>query len=81
MKISAQMGLVIAAIFASVCFGVAIKGFMSLGELVDPVQRSDATGFIWFWAFLGAVGIACGAVSLWVMRTEEDDRDAANKKT
>ena len=74
MKISAQMGLVIAAIFASVCFGVAVQGFMSLEELTDPAQRSDAKGFALYWAFLGVIGLACGALSWWIMRTEGKDR-------
>ena len=69
MKISAQMTVVIAAIFAVVCFGVAITGFSSLGGIADPVQLADAKGFAWFWTFLGVVGLVLGALSLWIVRT------------
>jgi hypothetical protein len=71
LKISAQMTVVIAAIFAVVCFGVAITGFSSIGEIADPVQLADAKGFAWFWTFLGVVGVAFGALSLWIVRTEK----------
>ena len=70
------MTIVIAAIFALVCFGVAIKGFTSIGEITDPVLKADAKGFAWFWAFLGMVGVAFGALSLWIIRTQKDDGDA-----
>ena len=49
MKISAQMTVVMSAIFAVVCFAVAITGFLSLGEIADATQMADATGFAWFW--------------------------------
>ena len=50
MKISAQMTVVMAAIFAVICYGVAITGFLSLGDIADATQKSDAKGFAWFWA-------------------------------
>ena len=67
------MTIVIAAIFAVVCFGVAITGFSSIGEMADPVQRADAKGFAWFWAFLGMVGVVFGALSIWIIRTQKTD--------
>lgn len=74
MKLSAQMTMVIGAIFAIACFAVAIKGFTSLGEITDPKVLSDAKGFAWFWAFLGAVGATFCGVSWWIARTEKGDR-------
>ena len=74
MKVSAQMTVVVAAVFAMVCFGVAITGFSSLGDISDPVVLSDAKGFAWFWAFLGSVAVAMGVVSWWLVRTHKDDR-------
>ena len=68
------MAFVIATIFASVCLGVAIKGFMSLDDIADPTQLADAKGFAGFWAFLGVVGVACGAGSLWIARTQKEDQ-------
>lgn len=75
MKISAQMTLVIAAVFAIICYGVAITGFGSVGEMTDPAQAADAKGFAWFWAFLGTVAVALGAVSLWILRTQNSGED------
>jgi len=69
------MNIVIAAIFAIVCYGVAIKGFTSIGEMTDAVQISDAKGFAFFWAFLGTVAAALGAASLWIVRTQHGDDD------
>jgi hypothetical protein len=43
-KISAQMTVVMSAIFAVVCFGVAITGFLSLGDIADATQMADAKG-------------------------------------
>ena len=74
MKVSAQMTVVVATVFAMVCFGVAITGFSSLGDISDPMVLSDAKGFAWFWAFLGSVAVAMGVVSWWLVRTHNDDR-------
>jgi hypothetical protein len=49
--------MVIAAIFAVICLGVAITGFTSLGDIADPTQAADARGFAWFWTFLASVAI------------------------
>lgn len=73
MKISAQMSIVMAAIFAILCFGVAIRGFTSLDGITDPAVLSDARGFAWFWAFLGAVAVLFGAVGVWIVRTHKDE--------
>jgi hypothetical protein len=69
------MTIVIAAVFALICYGVAITGFSSIGEMTDAVQAADAKGFAWFWVFLGTVAVALGAVSLWIVRTQSDDED------
>jgi hypothetical protein len=72
MKITAKMSIVIAAIFAGVCFSVAITGFVSSGDIADPVQRADGYGFAWFWAFLGAVGVVFGALGVWIVKTQPE---------
>ena len=76
MKISAQMTIMIASVFAIICYGVAITGFSALGEMTDPAQVADAKGFAWFWAFLGTVAVGLGAVSLWILRTESGSDDS-----
>ena len=73
MKISAKLATLFSAIFAVMCFGVALTGFTSLGEISDPVQLSDAKGFAWFWAFLASIGVVFGGVSWWIARNASDN--------
>ena len=73
MKISARAATILAVVFSLVCFGVAITGFVSLGEIVDPVQRGDAKGYAWFWVFLGSVGVVFGVLSWWIAGTVRED--------
>ena len=73
MKISAQLSVIISAIFAVVCFGVAIVGFMSLDGIDDPVRRADSIGFASFWAFLGAIATTFGGIGVWMVRTHKGD--------
>lgn len=68
--------MVMAAIFALICFGIAITGFRSIGEMTDAVQVADSTGFAWFWTFLGTVAAVLGAVSWWILRTQDEGEDA-----
>ena len=64
-----------AAIFATICFSVAITGFSSLGDIADPVQRADGWGFAWFWTFLGVIALIFGAVGIWIVRTHKEHED------
>jgi hypothetical protein len=73
MQLSAKLTMVFGAIFAVVCYAVAITGFTSLGEITDPRLASDARGFAWFWAFLGSIAAAFGLVSWWLIRTMKPD--------
>jgi hypothetical protein len=73
LKFSLQATVVVSAIFAAVCFGVAITGFTSLGDIQDPTQLADAKGFAGFWAFLGGVAIFFGAMAWWMARTQKKD--------
>ena len=75
MKITAQFTVVMAAIFAVICFGVAITGFNALDSITDPVQLTDAKGFAWFWVFLGGVSVAFGAVGIWIVRTQKEGEE------
>ena len=75
MKISLQATVVITAIFATVCFGVAITGFTSLGDIVDPTQASDARGFAWFWTFLASVAVVLGLLAWWLARTQKEGEE------
>jgi hypothetical protein len=68
--------MVIAAIFAAICLGVAIIGFTSLGDITDPTEVADARGFAWFWTFLASVAIGLGLLAWWVARNHREDEDA-----
>jgi len=76
LNITAKMSVIIAAIFAVICFSVAITGFTSLGDITDPVKKADGLGFAWFWTFLGAISVVLGAVSIWIVKTHKEDDDA-----
>jgi hypothetical protein len=71
MKISLQMTMGIAVIFALASFYVAFTGFTSAGGLVDAQEAADARGFAWFWTFLGIVASATVLGSWWLIRTGE----------
>ena len=68
MKISLQMTMGIAALFALASFYVAFTGFTSVGEIADAQLASDARGFAWFWAFLGIVASATILGCWWLIR-------------
>ena len=69
------MSIIIAATFAIICFGVAITGFVSVGDLTDAAQTADAKGYALFWTFLGAIAVATGTVSWWLLRTQQMGED------
>jgi hypothetical protein len=73
LKISAQLTIGISVIFALICFGVAITGWTSLGEITDPAQMSDAHGYIGFWAFLGTISVVMGLGAWCLIRTGLED--------
>jgi hypothetical protein len=73
LKFSLQATVFVAAIFAAVCFAVAITGFTSLGDIADPIQLADAKGFAGFWAFLGGVALFFGALAWWLARSGKTD--------
>jgi hypothetical protein len=65
-RISAQLAMWLAVVFALVCGSVALNGFFSLGTIADPAEREMASGYAWFWGFLAAVAIVSGLLS-WLM--------------
>jgi hypothetical protein len=70
-----QATMIMAGIFAALCFGVAINGFLSLGDAADAAQADDARGFAWFWTFLASVA-AASCVLAWRMSRAQSDDDA-----
>jgi hypothetical protein len=73
MKLSLRATMIAAAIFAAICFGVAITGFTSLSGISDPTELADARGFAWFWTFLGSVASAFGLLAWWMSRIHEGE--------
>ena len=73
MHITAKLSVIVAAVFAAVCFSVAITGFVSLPEVTDATKKADGLGFAWFWTFLGMIGVAFGTVGVWLARTAKDE--------
>ena len=73
MKLSLRATMIAAAIFAAICFAVAIEGFTSLGGITDPTELSDARGYTWFWTFLGSVATAFGLLAWWMARRSHHD--------
>lgn len=76
MNVTAKISLVGSILFTIFCAGFAISGFSSLGDITDPAQLDDARGFSYFWTFLTAVGIAFGALSLWMLKAPAEGPDA-----
>jgi hypothetical protein len=73
MKLSLHATTIVGAIFAAICFSVAITGFASLNDIQDATQLSDARGFAGFWAFLGAIALAFAGLAQWMARTARKD--------
>lgn len=73
MNISPRFAALAAAPFALLCLGVALNGFLSMGELSDPQQISDARGYIGFWMFLAVIAVVSGVLSWWLMSTQKQD--------
>ena len=73
MQITAKLSVIMAAIFAVICFSVAIKGFISLPDVTDATRKADGYGFAWFWAFLGTIALGCGAIGIWLVQTQKDE--------
>jgi len=73
MNISPRFAAFAAAPFALICLGFAVNGFLSLGEITDPEQIADARGYIGFWMFLAVIAIVSGALSWWLMSTQQQN--------
>ena len=64
------MAMMMSVIFGALSLGFAIHGFVSLGDIADPTQASDARGFVMFWAFLGSIAIFLGVLAWWIERAQ-----------
>jgi hypothetical protein len=67
-KISFQMAMWMCAIFAIVALGAAVTAFSGIATITDAAERDAATGYAWFWAFLGVIAAAFGVLSWMITR-------------
>jgi hypothetical protein len=67
MKISALVAMWMCVAFALVAYGAAYTAFSGLQTLTDTAEREIATGYGWFWTFLGVVASGFGVLS-WLMK-------------
>ena len=75
MNISLRMAMMMSAIFGALSLGFAVYGFVSLGDITDPTQASDARGFVWFWTFLASIAIGLGVLAWWIERTQRKESE------
>jgi len=75
LNISLRMAMMMSAIFGALSLGFAVYGFVSLGDMTDPTQASDARGFVWFWAFLASIAIGLGVLAWWIERTQRKESE------
>ena len=68
MKLSAQLTFWFSIAFAVLCLGYAAYGWHQLGAMPAGQERDDANGFVYFWAFMGAIGVASAWFSWRMMR-------------
>lgn len=66
MKITAQISLWMAIALAIFCLGYAYTAFSSIESSATNELREAASGYAYFWLFLGVVAIVIALVS-WLM--------------
>ena len=66
MRISAIMTMYVCVVFALVSFWFSWSSLSALERLTDQAERDMASGYGWFWLFLGGVATVFGLVS-WAM--------------
>jgi hypothetical protein len=74
MKLSAQMMFWASLVFAALCVAYALFGFSSIDAGMPAQQQTDSRGYVWFWTFMGLIGLALAVVAQWMIRNPPDDR-------
>jgi hypothetical protein len=67
MKVTAQVAMWGCAVFALLCFGVALNGFSAVSSITDAAERDLSLGYAWFWIFLATVATVFGILS-WMIK-------------
>jgi len=76
MQIPLQLTPLFSIVFASTCLWFAVDAFVSLADIIDPVEASGATEIAWFWSFLAVVGVVLALVSWRIAQRQMEDKDA-----
>lgn len=72
MQITVKIGVYGAIVFALICLGVSIHGFVQTSDLTDPKLISDGRGFAFFWLFLSVVCVAIAGATWWIGKTSPE---------
>ena len=73
MYVSARIAVWLCALFALVCLGFALRGFLALPSTSDPQERDLISGYAWYWTFLGLVALVFGVLSWLITRGKFGD--------
>jgi len=73
MYVSARIAVWLCALFALVCLGFALRGFLALPSTSDPQERDLISGYAWYWTFLGVVALVFGVLSWLIARGKFGD--------
>jgi len=72
MKLSATLTLWLSVVFAALCLGYGLYGWIEQWSMPLGQERDDARGFALYFMFLGCVGVA-GAIVSWRMTRMRDE--------
>jgi len=73
MYVSARIAVWLCAVFALVCLGFALRGFVALPSVSDAQERELISGYAWYWTFLGVVALVFGVLSWLITRGKFGD--------
>ena len=73
MYVSARIAVWLCALFALVCLGFALRGFLALPSTSDPQERDLISGYAWYWTFLAVVALVFGVLSWLITRGKFGD--------
>ena len=73
MYVSARIAVWLCAVFALVCLGFALRGFLALPSTSDTQERDLISGYAWYWTFLGVVALVFGVLSWLITRGKFGD--------
>ena len=73
MYVSARIAVCLCALFALVCLGFALRGFLALPYASDTQERDLISGYAWYWTFLGVVALVFGVLSWLITRGKFGD--------